>query len=200
MDKTNTYTLEELAEAFGLTPRTARHYIENVLPPHHKTGRGKLARYGQATWNCFSFIQKVRRESGFTTAQIAEVLATLEQDQVDRVAEGREEMRIVTSPSLSASRRQRLQRETYDAREEMMQAPSPREMRSYSARRPDRALMEEVDMAADFAMEPKAPPAWKKLYADDELKISFKGEASREKREQVNLAAKLIKKILAGGE
>ena len=38
-----------LAADFDLTPRTARHYIENVLPAHHKTGRGKLARYGQDT-------------------------------------------------------------------------------------------------------------------------------------------------------
>ena len=69
MDKADSYTLEELAADFDLTPRTARHYIENVLPPHHKTGRGKLARYGQDTWNCFAFIQKVRQQSGFTAAQ-----------------------------------------------------------------------------------------------------------------------------------
>ena len=132
MDKTNTYTLEELAEAFGLTPRTARHYIENVLPPHHKTGRGKLARYGQDTWNCFAFIQKARRESGFTAAQISEVLATLDQAQIDRVAEGREEMRIVTSPSLSASRRQRLQRDFYKVSEQPMADLQINELRAPS--------------------------------------------------------------------
>ena len=104
MGKPDTYTLEELAADFGLTPRTARHYIENVLPAHHKTGRGKLARYGQDTWNCFSFIQKVRRESGFTATQISDVMSTLDQAQIDRVAEGREEMRIVTSPRPSASK------------------------------------------------------------------------------------------------
>ena len=106
MGKPNSYTLEELAAGFGLTPRTARHYIANVLPAHHKTGRGKLARYGQDTWNCFSFIQKVRRESGFTATQISDVMSTLDQAQIDRVAEGREEMRIVTSPRPSASKPQ----------------------------------------------------------------------------------------------
>ena len=45
-----------------------------------------------------------------------------------------------------------------------------------------------------------APPSWKKLYADEQLRITFKGEVSREQREQVDLAAKLIKKILAGSE
>ena len=95
------YTLEELADAFGLTPRTARHYIENVLPEHHKQGRGKLAFYGQDTWNCFAFIQKARAEK-LTTAQISGVLANLEQAQIDRVARGEEELMIVPTPSIES--------------------------------------------------------------------------------------------------
>ena len=55
-----TYTLEELAEAFDLTPRNARHWIEKILPPHHKKGRGSLARYGRDTFNCFAFVQRAR--------------------------------------------------------------------------------------------------------------------------------------------
>ena len=78
MDKPKSYTLEELAADFDLTPRTARHYIENVLPPHHKTGRGKLARYGQDTWNCFAFIKKAR-DKDLSLAQISGVLADLRQ-------------------------------------------------------------------------------------------------------------------------
>ena len=46
--------------------------------------------------------------------------------------------------------------------------------------------------------EEEALPPWKKLYADDQLRITFKGEANREQREQVDLAAKLISKILSG--
>jgi len=41
-------------------------------------------------------------------------------------------------------------------------------------------------------------PSWQELYADDQLRITFKGEANREQREQVDLAAKLISKILSG--
>ena len=47
MNENHSYTLAELAEETGLTGRTVRYYIEQVLPPHHKQGRGKLARYGQ---------------------------------------------------------------------------------------------------------------------------------------------------------
>ena len=44
MNNDHTYTLAALAEKTGLTERTVRYYIEKVLPPHHKQGRGKLAR------------------------------------------------------------------------------------------------------------------------------------------------------------
>ena len=97
MNTDQTYTLEEIAREFGLTPRTARHYIENVLPPHHKTGRGKLARYGQDTWNCFAFIQKARAEEKLTSAQISRVFADLNQEEINRVADGLEDLRFQLS-------------------------------------------------------------------------------------------------------
>jgi len=199
MNKSDTYTLEELASDFGLTPRTARHYIENVLPPHHKTGRGKLARYGQDTWNCFSFIQKVRRESGFTAAQISDVLATLDQAQIDRVAEGREEMRIVTSPSLSASKPHSVKRNLPRASERAALKSTFKEPQPDFAIKAESPIMESREFSPHLLdQEAEAPPSWKTLYDDDQLRITFKGEANREQREQVDLAAKLISKILSG--
>ena len=98
MSEPGSYTLEDLASAFGLTPRTARHYIANVLPPRHKTGRGRRARYGQDTWNCFAFIRKARRDR-LTMAQISNLLGTLGQSQIDQVARGLEDLSIVpTAP------------------------------------------------------------------------------------------------------
>ena len=199
MDKPNTYTLEELAADFDLTPRTARHYIENVLPPHHKTGRGKLARYGQDTWNCFSFIQKVRRESGFTATHITDVLATLDQEQIDRVAEGREDLRVVTSPSLSASKRHSLKHDLPRASQRATSRISIEESLSDFAMGAESPVMESREFSQySLDQEAEASPSWKKLYADDQLRITFKGKANREQREQVDLAAKLIKKILSG--
>jgi len=199
MGKTDTYTLEELAADFDLTPRTARHYIENVLPAHHKTGRGKLARYGQETWNCFSFIQRVRRESGFTATQISDVLATLDQAQIDRVAEGREEMRIVTSPSLSASKLHNLKHDLPRASQRAaLRSPledSQPDM-TFSSESPVMESREYSQYSLD--QEEEASPSWKTLYDNDQLRITFKGEANREQREQVDLAAKLISKILSG--
>ena len=199
MGKPDTYTLEDLAADFDLTPRTARHYIENVLPAHHKTGRGKLARYGQETWNCFSFIQRVRRESGFTAAQISDVLATLDQAQIDRVAEGREEMRIVTSPSLPASK-------LHSLKHDLPRASQRAAMRSpLEDSQPDMTFSSESPVMENSELfqysldqDEEALPSWKTLYDDDQLRITFKGEANREQREQVDLAAKLISKILSG--
>ena len=199
MGKSDTYTLEELAADFDLTPRTARHYIENVLPAHHKTGRGKLARYGQDTWNCFSFIQRVRRESGFTAAQISEVLATLDQAQIDRVAEGREEMRIVTSPSLSASKPHSLKHDLPSASQRAASRISIQESRPDFDMSSESPVMEDREFSQySRYKKAKASPSWKTLYDDDRLRITFKGEANREQREQVDLAAKLIIKILSG--
>jgi len=203
MDQSNTYTLEDLAEDFDLTPRTARHYIENVLPPHHKTGRGKLARYGQDTWNCFAFIQKVRQESGFTATQISGVLAELDQPQIDRVVEGREALRIATIPSFpasarrvspgslpSASRRARAKYTVKESRPDMSamcmsEEPAPE----------SRELFDQLE-----SIDEEATPSWQRLYADDELRISYKGQISREQRDQVELTAQLIKKILSSDE
>lgn len=98
MSEPGRYTLEELARAFDLTPRTARHYIANVLPPRHKTGRGRRARYGRDTWNCFAFIRKARSDR-LTMRQISTLLGTLGQSQVEQVVQGLEELTIVPTAS-----------------------------------------------------------------------------------------------------
>ena len=191
MNKEPGYTLEELAEAFDLTPRTARHYIENVLPAHHKKGRGKLAHYDQDTWNCFAFIQKARAEK-LTTAQISGVLANLGQAQIDRVAQGQEELTIVPTPSLESPG-------VFSA--DRLASPSKRMSRMLAEEAPPpeppaMMSMAPSDFEAEEFSEPQSAPRWQVLYSDDELQITHQGEASTEQREQVRLAAKLVKRIL----
>ena len=191
MNKEPGYTLEELAEDFDLTPRTARHYIENVLPAHHKKGRGKLAYYDQDTWNCFAFIQKARAEK-LTTAQISGVLANLGQAQIDRVAQGQEELTIVPTPSIES-------RGVFSA--DRMASPSRRMSRMLADEPPPpepSAMMSMAppDFEAELFSEPQSAPRWQVLYSDDELQITHQGDASAEQREQVRLAAKLVKRIL----
>ena len=191
-----TFTLEELAEDFDLTPRTARHYVENLLPEHHKTGRGKVARYGMDTWHCFAFIRRAKEE-GLTNQQIADVLAKISQEQVDRVAMGVEELSIVPISPMMLDEPDRMSAPMYSMSKRAfarMESRSPDENDPYY----DAGLETyEREVFADTGpKEPPPAPRWQVLYSDDTLQITHKGEAGPEQREQVRLAARLIKKIL----
>lgn len=167
MNKDPRFSLQQLADAFGLTPRTARHYVENILPPGHRTGRGKRARYGQDTWNCFAFIRTARRDK-LTLAQIAALLGNLEQPAIDRVARGVEDLCI---------------------------APAAREVagRLYSSP----CMAGDFPAPTPEPAKPRALPRWQVLYADDQLQITYHGRVSDERREQVRMAAAYIKRICA---
>ena len=167
MSEETRYTLEDLASAFSLTPRTARHYVENVLPPQHKTGRGRRAHYGQNTWNCFAFIRRAR-EDKLTMAQISNLLGTLGQAHIDQVARGLEDLSIVpTAPELP---------EVYSS--PCMAGDFP-----------------ETQGATGQRAAPL--PRWQLLYLDEDLQITHRGQASRRQREQVRMAAAYIRRILA---
>lgn len=199
MNEPSTYTLEDLARDFDLTPRTARHYIENVLPSHHKTGRGKLARYGRDTWNCFSFIQRVRQDAKLSAAQLSDVLARLDQEQINRVAEGREELAIYIAPDFSAAMKhgvaRSLPRASMRASIHTLHEPEL-DFEMASEMPPDESgtLFESLEFGDEG--EVSESPSWQDIYTDDRLRISYQGIVSSEKREQVELAAELIKKIL----
>lgn len=165
------YTLEQLAREFDLTPRTARHYIEKLLPSHHKQGRGKQARYGQDTRNCFSFISRSRAQ-GLTTAQISTLLRALGQGQIDRVVHGVEEVVIVPRP----------------AEEPVELASSPCMAGDF----PEFSTAQRETSGSRSGPTPR----WRVLYFDDELQITHHGEATPEQREQLRLAVALIKRIL----
>jgi DNA-binding transcriptional MerR regulator len=202
MNDDRTYTLEQLAAGFGLTTRTARHYLEHLLPPHHRPGRGKRARYGQHTWNCFALIRKAREEK-LTSAQISSLLHAFSQQQIDRVAGGLEELAIVPRPaaepidvasspcmaddfpgfSLAERGEPSLNDISYLERGVTdIGAGPPAGQRGFASSRP--------------SSMPGPTPRWRVLYADDELQITHHGQATEEQREHVRLAVALIKRIL----
>jgi DNA-binding transcriptional MerR regulator len=168
MSDTPRFSLQELADAFGLTARTARHYIQNILPPDHKTGRGRQARYGQDTWNCFAFLRKARQD-GLSLSQVTALLVELEQPAIDRVVRGEEDLCIVPT-----------------ARDE------PNE--PYSSP----CMAADFTAAAPQSGPPPELPRWRVLYADDQLQIAYLGQVGNERREQVRMAAAYIKRICAG--
>jgi len=194
------YTLQDLADGFGLTARTARHYIEKVLPERHRKGPGKVAEYGQDTWNCFAFIEKARGKD-LSLGQITGVLADLDQECVDRVAEGLEEMAIVPiasnigGPSRSMPRK--IARASERHRNFLAESRKPSgDGDQFELMSMMRSPEPEEEMGVSDSKMERSSRRGRVLYDDDELQITYVGKVDPEQREQVRLAARLIKTIL----
>ena len=210
MNKDHTYTLAELAEETGLTERTVRYYIERVLPPHHKQGRGKLARYGQDTLNCIRFILLVRERYGFKPGQAKGVLADVPQETIDRVVRGEEELAVMTVPSapvrskrVKASRMPRASSRMakYMETENLShQTEQPIQDRldvlidaEVSESKPEQDLFESAAYSIDEAVNP-----WQTVFADGQVRVQCRGVRSltSHQEEQIEAAARLIELAL----
>ena len=146
-------------------------------------------------------------------------MAELSQDQIDLVAGGLEDLTIVPTTTglysmdeapparmASASRRVGNYMPDDDSLSKSDQLSvfqeelAPRR-KAEMARESKYGESAEVKMAVapemDFsASQPLSAPSWRVLYSDDQMQITYRGEANREQREQVRLAARLIKRIL----
>jgi len=210
MNENHSYTLAELAEETGLTGRTVRYYIEKVLPPHHKQGRGKLARYGQDTLNSIRFIVLVGERYGFKPGQAKGVLARVPQETVDRVVRGEEELAVMTVPMDTAntlpSRASSLPRSS--ARMTTYQTSRQHSLKTARAMedRMDRlaetemfgadSKMEDNELAA-YSIEERVGP-WRTVFSDDRVRIQCRGtrKLTPHQEEQIETAARLIELAL----
>ena len=201
--KKTIYTLEELAQDFDLTERTARYYIENVLPPHHKKGRGKKSEYGQDTWNCFAFLQLARERYGLRPGQVAEVLADIPQSTIDRVASGEEELAVATIPS-APSYSGPTKRASERARRYLPMNPIKQARHSLYSFDPISAHkdMLQSDLSAlspEYETnETRYAPEWQQVFRDDLVRIQCRLEEPLDDHqlEQIEMAAKLIRLAL----
>ena len=210
MREDHTYTLAELADQTGLTERTVRYYIEKVLPPNHKQGRGKLARYGQDTLNCIRFILLARERHGIKPGQAKGVLADVPQETIDRVVRGEEELAVMTVPSAPVSmkieRAGRLRSassrmKNYMVEESRIPAPSPATKDSLESM----SNWEMSEPMSDLEPRPlsKSPLSeprirWRTVFADEQLRIQCRGKSklTAHQEEQIKAAAKLIELAL----
>jgi DNA-binding transcriptional MerR regulator len=207
MNEDHTYTLTELAKKTGLTERTVRYYIEQVLPPHHKQGRGKLARYGQDTLNSIRFILLVGKRYGLKPGQAKGVLADVPQETIDRVVRGEEELAVMTVPS--APQKMDFERsghfpsstaqvKKYLPQEDRMLKTTENRLSSFTdmeTRRPGSEPV--VRESAAFSMaEPEYP--WQTIFRDERLRIQCRGKRklSPHQKEQIETAARLIQLAL----
>ena len=210
MNKDFTYTLAELAEQTGLTARTVRYYIEQVLPPHHKQGRGKLARYGQDTLNCIRFIVLAGERHGIKPGQAKGVLADVPQETIDRVVRGEEELAVMTVPSTPIRMKPGRAGGLPSSGARMAQYMSS-EGRSVKS---PRVLEDPLDSLFDAEMsEPTSEPEinelsaysiaepidpWRTIFADEQVRIQCRGrrKLTSHQEEQIEAAARLIELAL----
>jgi len=206
MNESRSYTLKELADQCGLTERTTRYYIEQVLPPHHKKGRGKLARYGQDTLNSIRFIQLVKDRYRFRPGQAKDVLANVPQETIDRVVRGEEELAVATvssGPDMMSSEQvttlsrpsKRAERYKQKSRPRFGTAREPRVSAGISLERNMSMLDESADYEEMASMLSEQPPdPWHTVFVSKEVRIQCRNnsELSDHQQEQVEAAARLI--------
>lgn len=210
MNEDQTYTLAELAEKTGLTDRTVRYYIEQVLPPHHKQGRGKLARYRRDTLNCIRFIVLVGERYGFKPGQAKGVLADVPQETVDRVVRGEEEVAVMTVPTIPAKMdyekagslpRSSARMSNYMASEQRsLKTARPLEDRLSSMLDAELSMSNselEINEPAAYSMAESVDP-WQTIFADEQIRIQCRGKRNLtpHKEEQIKAAARLIELAL----
>ena len=209
MNEINTYTLAELAGKTGLTERTVRYYIEQVLPPHHKQGRGKLARYGEDTLNCIRFILLVKKRYGFKPGQAKGVLADVPQETIDRVLRGEEELAVMTVPSaphVMESRRVGRMRsaserlEKYGEVEPLSRLSTESIMDVRESRADLKSFKKLSQLKGLFSPESHSEPVgpWQTIFTDEQIRIQCrsKHKLTEHQEEQIKAAAKLIELTL----
>ena len=210
MNEKDTYTLAELAEKCGLTERTTRYYIEKVLPPHHKQGRGKLARYGRDTLSSIRFIKLVGDNHGIRPGQARDVLARVPQETIDRVVSGEEELAVMSVPSvpvkMSDSPAGTIPRPSLRAArfmESRPQKPASRDMSPESAvffSDEDLFMSDaepEIKELRSYSLAEHDEP-WRTVYSNEKVRVQCKGnkKLTEHQEEQVEAASRLIELAL----
>jgi DNA-binding transcriptional MerR regulator len=98
MSNKQPYTLDELAGATGLEPRTIRSYIERGLLPSAQA-RGRAAGYGEDHLRRLRVIQMIRRaDPSLSLAQVRVRLQQLNDDDLASLARGVLSARILKAP------------------------------------------------------------------------------------------------------
>jgi DNA-binding transcriptional MerR regulator len=85
------YSLEELAQLTGLSPRTIRNYIQKGLLPGAET-RGRNASYTELHLNRLQCIQIIRDKSGLPLDELRLVMQSLSEEQIQSIATRQEEV------------------------------------------------------------------------------------------------------------
>lgn len=100
MARLSRYTLDDLANETGLSPRTIRHYIaQDLLPGPESLGRN--AWYSEDHLDRLKCIQILKDRTGAALADLRPVINSLPEEQIRDIAAGREQVMAVPVGSAS---------------------------------------------------------------------------------------------------
>jgi len=182
----NSFTLKQIAEECGIENiRTARHYL-NQLPKSHRQGQGRYAKYTRKTLNCFLLLNRLKTETPLRIEQIAGVLRSLPQDQIDRIVSGAEPLEIGFAIKDGKGR---------------YKLPDEGSGKGHSrALLVDGDKVRPVEVLDKGALEtaPEAPmsEAWKEIQVTPRIQVRYQGKLSTSQIQELKIASRILKTIV----
>ena len=196
MDET-TYSLEQLEAETGQNKRKIRYYIHAVIGSGQGTG-GRNAQYPKSVRDKLLFIGKVQElASNLTLAEIKEIIESVSDNDIARVADGKEPLEVAdirraegirdfAMYTMSANRRQKVVAVSLDG----MDSGEAKDSVSDYVRR----------VREDVEATPRPPKEeWKTIRLTNDVELRVRGEFSPKQREQLKLLGQFVKSILVEG-
>lgn len=183
------FTLREIAEKAKIGEiRTARYYLNQYLPEHHRRGRGKYVKYSRDTLNCFLFLMKLKDETPLELQQISGVMRALSQTQIDRVVSGEEPLEISLAVRDAQGRTQIPEKYlsqgvssallVHGNEVEIVKA-KPSAVPLYSLRPEPKQLEED----------------WNVFPISQQAEVRYKGQLTKKQKEELTIASRILKSI-----
>lgn len=195
MSKREGYTLSDLATITGLSQRTVRYYLQEVVGTG--TGsKGRKAVYPRTTLDRLRVVELLKeRAPTLRLSEVKEILASLGDEMTARVAGREEPLDIVDVRSDSTGNRSvfmgsvvtpgKRSSEVHAVQMSRPPAPEPRTARDY------------IDAVKDsFREHSRKGRSWTTIRLADDVELRVRKRLSEGQREQLALLGKLIGSIV----
>lgn len=201
MSVETTYTIQELADRTGVSPRTIHFYISQGLLPG--VGRqGPSTRYPEAHLNALLFIRELQAQARLSLEEIAGVLRRVPPEKIAAIARGEDELSVAdfrnpadfgagvmafeAPPAALQSARSRVRRWLRPREEETAKPPTV-SMAMESAPPREAALHESLAAITqlpglDIGKTHAGEGSWVSIHVSDDLTISARGASPEELR------------------
>jgi len=192
LEPDNTFTLQDIADKCQIRKiRTARHYLHEHLPRHHRQGKGKGSRYGDDTLNCFLFLMKLKQQTPLTLEQISSVIEKIDQEQIDRFVNGEESLEI----RLTVNERK--------GRARLRTGTSAESGRTVILIKGNTAQVINLDGKEGRSFQKRARKhnpvqqnEWSTFHAGDRVELNYKGDLRKEQLEELKVVSRILESIV----